>query len=226
MGDYRPCGRGSRCSNPTLDAAGVPAARWGPGAFCASDTRLISEALAGLPRLYTELSLALPRTAQANRDTQVTGSTEAPTPLNLAVEALMRELVMVLVTWEEVCLEPPLPAGATRPGYALARACAALRADLGALLALPRGTQARHGRLVELDGVDAGLDVLRLHHRAGRLLQAPPTIEVRPAPCPACGMYALLLDAATRSTRCQGCRHVISEQQYDAWCGQLTGHGE
>jgi hypothetical protein len=75
-------------------------AAYGPRAFCASDERHIGEAIRGLPEVYTELSLRLAKTGQ--QEERVSGSREAPVPVNLEAETFMRHILLVTLTWEEM----------------------------------------------------------------------------------------------------------------------------
>jgi hypothetical protein len=81
----------------------------------------------------------------------------------------------------------------------------------------------RGQRIRDLDGVEAGRELLRLHTRARSALGQSRVAEARSAPCDACGAYALVKHPEHGQTVCQVCRHVLSEAQYDAWCALLTG---
>lgn len=221
--ETQPCGQGNECADPVTGPLGLPLPRWGPAPFCQRDTQLIAQALDELPRLYVELHLSLPRGSTPMSGDHVSGSREQPTPLNLSVDALMRSMVTCLVTWHEVCLEPDLPAGPVRSSVALAAACRALRANLGRLLALPPTPQARGRKIIDLDGRDAGRDLLRLRQRARLLLRLARHVEECPAPCPACSTYGLMRESGSDVIRCETCAHTMTREDYAAWVEKLVG---
>lgn len=118
------CGRG--CAEG--DYAGNP--KVGPRAFCETDTTHIGAAIRSLPEMYVELRLKLAKGQQ--QEERVSGSREAPTPLDLRIEAFMRHLILVAVSWEEqvrAAASLSQPDGQVRDGIALARACKLLGGD-------------------------------------------------------------------------------------------------
>jgi hypothetical protein len=79
------------------DYQGIP--KRGPRAFCDTDERYIGDAIRGLPQTYVLLrSLLVPSMQQEER---VSGSREAPAPVNLDVQAFMRLIVHVTCGWED-----------------------------------------------------------------------------------------------------------------------------
>lgn len=117
----RPCACGKQCAE--RDYQGNPAR--GPRAFCDTDRRYIGRVIRQFPETYTRLSfLLVPGGQQAER---VSGSQEAPDAVNTRVQAFMREIILVAVSWEEqvraVASLSEIPATAVRDGAALARAC-------------------------------------------------------------------------------------------------------
>jgi|ERR1019366_154692 hypothetical protein len=197
--DYRyddeggtPCACERHCAE--RDYQGNPGL--GPRAFCATDEDRIRDAIAGLPKTYAELRLLLPVTGQ--QEERVTGSREAPVPVNLDIQAFMRVIVHVTCSWEDQVRAAAglsdLPDGRRRDGVALAQACRTLAAHLAVLLSLPSEDKARFapptkklgdlepGSVVRIDdagdawvmaamnGTDAGLEFLRLHGRARGML--------------------------------------------------------
>lgn len=200
--------------------------RWGPAPFCARDTQLIDGALAELPQLYVELHLELGRYGSASGQ-RVSGTRERATPVRLEVDALMRQLHWTLVTWHELTADAVGQTVRTalrqRAGVEVGAACKVLRGQLGVLLRLPPSAVIRAGVVVELDGVQAGLELLRVHARARALLGRHRYVQVREAPCERCGTYALTREAGAELTRCAECGHHTDEDGYLDWCRRLTG---
>ena len=166
----------------------------GPRSFCDTDEQRIRDAIARLPETYAELRLLLPVTGQ--QEERVTGSREAPIPVNLDVDAFMRQVVHVACSWEDQVRAAvrlsDLPDGRRRDGVALAQACRTLAAHLTPLLALPAETKTRYvppskrddlepgswwtdtagdtWTHTDMDGTAAGLEFLQLHGRARGIL--------------------------------------------------------
>ena len=90
-----PCARGIRCEE--RDYQGNP--NLCPRAFCETDTRYIGRAIADMPMTYVELRGLLARTQQAEE--RVSGSREPPLVIAADVQAFMREIVHVTLSWEE-----------------------------------------------------------------------------------------------------------------------------
>ena len=113
--------------------------------FCPRDEGLIGEYLAAMPRLYLLLAAELGRLRSAPLG--VTGGTaESPVPLDLAVDALMRETADSLISWHErvageASLSPPEVRHAgwyvTDGPVQVRDACRALGRQLERLLDLP-----------------------------------------------------------------------------------------
>jgi hypothetical protein len=174
------------------DYQGNPAL--GPRPFCETDERRIKDAITRLPETYAELRLLLPVTGQ--QEERVTGSREAPVPVNLDVQAFMRQIVHITCSWEDQVRAAvhlsDLPDGRRRDGVALAQACRTLAAHLPTLLSLPPETKIRFvapakvsdlepgtwwtdtagdaWAYSDLDGTGAGLEFLQLHGRARGIL--------------------------------------------------------
>ena len=90
-----PCARDNRCEERDYQGN----AQLCPRAFCETDHDYIARAVSGLPRTYVELHGLLARIEQARE--RVSGSREAPIPLATDIQAFMREIVHVTVSWEE-----------------------------------------------------------------------------------------------------------------------------
>lgn len=95
--------------------------------------------LADLPEQYVHLYLALPKAGGSGE--RVSGSRDAPTPLSLRVEALMRDIVAGVTEWERQVRSAaglvPVRRAPQGGGAPVARACRTLTAHADTLLALP-----------------------------------------------------------------------------------------
>jgi hypothetical protein len=109
--------------------------------FCQSDRNLIFRALCGLPELWVRLHQELGVKAQAGE--HVTMSRSAPVPVNLAADALMREVLAVLTSWDEAVR---MNAGLTLPDTQLARQ----RRDGFVITAVDKTLRAHFDRLIGL----------------------------------------------------------------------------
>jgi hypothetical protein len=142
----RECARAERCTDPQFVQVGVRTVRrpaLTPRAFCDSCRDEIAVCVDELPRRWMQVHAKIGDLNVANGD-PVSGSHSAPVPLSLDVDAFLRELVAVLVSWEE---RVRLVAGLTvldtdtarrrRDGVAVTQACRIIGAHIDALLALP-----------------------------------------------------------------------------------------
>lgn len=153
-----PCALGARCYE--RDYAGNP--QRGPRAFCESDRRWVERAIASLPEDYVGLSFLLARSQQ--REERVSGSKEPPLPLAADIDAFMREIHHVALSWEievreTAHLSSPLEDEddegnrRRRMGVELSDACKTLRIQADTLLALSPREMTRHatpGRIRDL----------------------------------------------------------------------------
>jgi hypothetical protein len=183
----------------------------GPRPFCDTDHYRIGDAISRLPQTYAELRLLLPVTGQ--QEERVTGSREAPVPVNLDVQAFMRQVVWVACSWEDQVRAAvrlsDLPDGRRRDGVALAQASRTLTAHLTALLSLPHETKVRFvssrqradmepgefwtdtagdaWAYADMDGTGAGLEFLQVHGRArGMLGLTRQRRKITEVPCDGC----------------------------------------
>lgn len=193
-GGMRDCARGHHCAARTTvvgddgERIVVPARTY--RAYCDADVQKIRACLADLPRRYAQLS-AMIGDKQAPAGPRVSGGRAlAPIPINAGVEALQQQLVEVLVSWEERVRDAAKLASvpSRRGGAAVTTACTILAAHVDVLLSLrPDGMYrtcdiARHEQVpedaigevhpggwihyyVDLGGVEAGMEILNLHHR-------------------------------------------------------------
>lgn len=139
------------------------------------------DAIASLPEDYVLLKTSLAAsTAVSNSGIRVR-AVEAPIPLRVDVEALMRTIAGTLVEWERdvryAARLSPIPDGGIRDGTAVARGAATLVTHYSALLALRLPASAQDG----VDGVNALTD---LHHASLSLVGAARAWEWRELNCP------------------------------------------
>lgn len=239
------CACGRHCAE--RDYEGNPAL--GPRSFCDTDEHRIGDAIAGLPETYASLRLLLPFAGQ--REERVTGSRDAPVPVNLDVQAFMRQIVQVTCSWEDQVRAAvrlaDLPDGRRRDGVALAQASRTLSRHLTALLSMPVETKVRFvppGKLDEtghwwtdtagdawtytdLDGTGAGLEFLQMHGRArGMLGLTRQRRRITEVPCDGCRGKTLVQSEAKAGgwepvVRCTACSVVYLGAHYDLLMGRV-----
>jgi hypothetical protein len=152
--------------------AGTMEPRRTPSPFCPRDTQAILDALAELPTYYLELSHK---------------SKGASGPIGLALTGLTNELHLVLCGWHELTrdaagtvLDTQLRRAAR---YEVEEACKFLHGNVGVLVRLDAAAVVRAGGIRELDGVEAGLEVLALHTRASAALRQSRASGRAPVAC-------------------------------------------
>lgn len=152
MAIQRPCARGERCraaETTVIDDQTVTTPAQTPDTYCRPDRNLIYRCLTELPELWVRVHGELAVKATASGD-KVAGSRTPPVPPNLAADALMREMLRVLASWDErIRAAARLARPDTqlsryrRDGRALAEVVRTLLAHLDGLLALPVDAMAR-----------------------------------------------------------------------------------
>lgn len=152
MAIQRPCARGERCraaETTVIDGETITTPAQTPDTYCRSDRNLIYRCLTELPELWVRVHGELAVKATASGD-KVAGSRTPPVPPNLAADALMREMLRVLASWDErIRAAARLARPDTqlsryrRDGRALAEVVRTLLAHLDGLLALPVDAMAR-----------------------------------------------------------------------------------
>lgn len=203
----RECASGRNCVAVSLE---LPAGSDCP--LCPGCVARASADIAALRGDYADLAAELGRAGAAPGPYVSGGDVEAPVPLALSVEALQRDIVWTLTTWEAPVREaaglPPRREAPVRDVWAVVQA-SRLLADRVALLA---GLDPVWGYA---DGLDAGpverdglygVDQLRrLHVRALGTLGASLTTRRLPGRCPRCGAELLVRDDGADVVRCEGC---------------------
>ena len=129
--------------------------------FCQADRNHIYRQLAGIPELWVRVHQELPVKTQGTE--RVTMSRSAPVPPNLNADALLREILAVLSSWDE---RVRMDAGLTLPDTQLSRqrrdpvvlaeTVRLLTAHLDRLLALPADAMSRTYSLYDLEKIPEG----------------------------------------------------------------------
>jgi hypothetical protein len=244
----RRCARGEHCTRaqPDPDGATVPA--WATdGPFCARDYRQVARALAALPARYVHLWTLLGEKGSRRGD-KIKMSRTPPVPVNLQVDALLRDFVATVVSWEERLrvaagedVDTDL-ARRRRDERALAAAVAYLESRLDGLLGLPAEPMVRflpvhaavslepgtlglvrpHAGYVEvllpLDGAGAGREILHLAYRARSVAG-----ETTPPPVRLIGVPCARVEC-----QCLGLEEVPGDiyKSECTVCGHLMTHTE
>jgi hypothetical protein len=140
----RRCARGERCPGAQADDEGVLQAAWAEEAsFCLRDYRHVARCLDELPEKYVDLRSQLgSKTPQG--DDRVSGSRTPPVPVRLDFDELIRDMLLILCSWEEQLRSAaqltPLDTAMSRhrrDEVALPAAVALLTAHFDRLLVLP-----------------------------------------------------------------------------------------
>ena len=197
-------------------------------------------AIEQLPLDWRDLS---DRLAPGSGGGVVSGSrTEAPIPVNLGVDALMREIAYALTAWEirvrDVAHLSDAPARGVRDQVAVPRAAAILAAHFPVLLALPFEGYMPYDSTapVDEDGPGAVVELTSLHHRARTMLGLTVRRERRELPCPlipcerhgvercteaacvdhisGCGQYTLVQELGGDTVTCDWCGYTLSLDEY------------
>lgn len=148
-----PCARGNLCAG--RDYQGNPARS--PRPFCDKDRAWIVRSIEDLPGDYATIrDQLLPRSTQ--HEQRVSGSKEPPLPLAADVQAFMRELVHVAVSWEEHVRTANrlsgIPAERRRDEIALWKACEILAGHVDSLIALPACEVTRYASPARLKEIE------------------------------------------------------------------------
>jgi hypothetical protein len=211
----------------------------------------VERSLTELPAQYAHLAAELGN--PSGRVSSIRVPFGPRVPLRVDVEALMRLITESLTSWHErvaAAASLTFPAEYRRDGYAVQRAADVMSARTAALLALPPGPMTRavdirdltafpedtpgvvHAAFAEvvldMDGGDAGLEILSLRHLCRAVLgetRARPQ-ELTGVPCRAdgCGLRALVRaeppsDASDPGcwSECMVCGDRMAEGEYREW---------
>lgn len=170
----RPCARGSRC----LESASVlqPDGRrtnepaLGYRTLCDSDRAFALTCIEALPGYYRELGGRI-GDKQQGHGPRVSGSREAPIPVNPSVDELRVDLINIVASWTGRILHVARIVGEVDPDrpashYTLedvGRMCGTLAAHLDALLTLDAGPMTRFMPIGDADDLPDGTPIRRNH---------------------------------------------------------------
>lgn len=144
-GGLRECARAERCTDPQFVQDGPRTVRrpaLTPRAFCDSCRDEIAVCVEDTPKRWVQVHSNIGESNTLDGD-PVSGTQSPPVPLSLDVDAFLREMVAVLVSWEErvrlvagLSVLDTVTARRRRDGVAVAQSCRVLSAHLDALLSL------------------------------------------------------------------------------------------
>jgi hypothetical protein len=99
----RRCARGEHCGNAAITPAGAREPDWALAdlPYCHRCASAVGRALDAMPERYVYLRTHIGDKGAGKQQDRVAGSREAPTPLRLDVDALIRDMVLILVSWHE-----------------------------------------------------------------------------------------------------------------------------
>lgn len=232
------CARGPRCPGRERVGEATLAAWINPErGLCPGCERTVERAIGELPRDYVELAVILGKVGSAGEEL-VSGSRELPVPIRLPIEALMSQIWHETQCWAELVAErvrvdwDTQDARDSRCGAVVQRASSLLANAVSVLLAVraaemvvwgvgPEGFDTRVDAV--LDGVDGGLSLLDLHHRARRFAGLTRMVFRLKVPCPHCKQVLLTQEAGSDLVKCGNdrCGLVMTWNNYETWC-ELT----
>lgn len=188
-------------------------------AYCDADVTRIRRCLDDLPRRFLELGARIGDKGAPDGPRVSGGGQFTPRiPINAGIEAFQQQILEVVESWEERVRDAARltdVSGPRRGGLAVHVACTVLAAHIDVLLALPPDSMYRTCDLAraehipdtavgqihaegewisyntDLGGVDAGVEILNLHHRCLARLGLTPRHHDLITPCWTCGERAL-----------------------------------
>jgi hypothetical protein len=252
----QPCRRDGWCASSVIvydtpDGTGRREPSYGPRPFCERDALLVERSLTELPAQYAHLATELGR--PSGRPSTIRVPFGPRVPLRVDVDALMRLIAESLTSWHErvaAAASLTFPGQRRRAGKAVQRAADVMTGRVAALIALPPEPMTRsvdirdlaafpgdtpgvvHAAfaevVVDLDGGDAGMEIMNLRYLARATLgetKAKPE-ELVGVPCRAdgCGWRAVYRaelpsdpDEPVWWTECARCGDRMSEETYREW---------
>ena len=161
-----PCARGPWCSGSTAtvtDGKTVTSPALCYAAYCQKCRNKVYRDLGEIPELWVRLHQELGSKGQAGEKVTIKGAS-APLPLRADIDAILREYLDVLASWDERVrtarrlAEPDTQDGHLRPdhGRQVQRMCRTLAAHLDDLLELPADAMSRSFSLHDLGKIPEG----------------------------------------------------------------------
>lgn len=234
------CARGEHCAaRKTVAGQGgeriiVPAQTY--RAFCDQDRDRVRDVLDDLPARYNELRARIGDRRTQDGPRVSGGARTAPIPINLGIDALLRQIEEIVLSWDEHVRIVARLADLTAPtrADAVTTACGMLTKHVDALVGVEGVDMsrtmdlARHEHLpgdangwvhpaagwigynTTLDGAEAGTEVLNLHHRSLKVLGYAPQHHDLIVACWECGERSLRRHDGTAGladhVECMRCR--------------------
>ncbi|OLT13033.1 hypothetical protein BJF79_03800 [Actinomadura sp. CNU-125] len=232
------CARGIHCAARTTtiedgERITIPAQTY--RTFCDVDRDRIADVLTDLPARYAELAARIGERRRSDGPRVSGGGRTAPIPINTAVDALLRTVEEIVLSWDERVRDVARLTDLTAANRAAAIpvACGMLAAHVDVLLTLDPETMARTMDLahiehlpedvsgwvrsggwvlynVDLGAEHAGVELLNLHHRTLKMLGYTPQHHPLITPCWECGERGLRRHDGTAGladhVECLNCR--------------------
>jgi hypothetical protein len=215
------------------------------GVLCEGCLLAAERAVPALVLDYRDLEQHLPLSLGQWGDGQPASRDDHPVPLNLAVEALQREIWHVLTTWEEVVRErerlSDSVTGQVRAGWAVQAAAQILTPRVRLLAAVGPVLLNGYPNLDEDDlhrfeGIEYAdvpgwrgvVDFRRLHDRARMLLglTAPREEKIELLPCRDCDARSLYRLPGDDRVYCgnsdDNCTAIYSNEEFRRWAGLVA----
>lgn len=227
------CRRGEYCADhEKVDGAKVGRSINAEAGLCDTCTRHVERAIEALPADYVSLNLILGKGSTVGGE-PIRMTRDLPVPIRLHIEALQSDIVTEAQAWAGSVagiLKINNSPARSRPGPVLDRSCRLLARSTSVLFALRDEKHIRweYGRrvLVARDGLDGGLALLRLHHRARTYLGAVKLVHRLPVPCPRCETMALTREDGSDAIDCGACGRRYTWDEYEKLCLILVDREE
>jgi ribosomal protein L37AE/L43A len=190
------------CPYPRCAGSDGHAVLTGAG-VCEDCRRRVQRDLHATPTLYVQMSLGLPHGGTADINDPVSGTPTPPAPLRIALLDAMSQLARAVTTWHTVVADAanlaPLAAGPVREGWAIDRAARILAARV---------------ELACATAPDLAAQLARDVNYGRRLIGTTPLVHRLAAPCPECGLRALVRRDGAQVVYCRGCHATWDEALY------------
>ncbi|MFV2195243.1 hypothetical protein [Nocardiopsis sp. LOL_012] len=219
---YQQCVRGPRCAEATVNPdTGERTGSLTFRPYCDPCTAHIKAKVQDLPVVYRELRAQYGiQPTLGSEDVRVHTSRVDPSiPIREDLDVLVTEIETTVASYEDrvrqqLGMGQAPPSSWKRRADRVERACRLLAERVTVLLSLPLEWMRIDGAHDERGGVDAGLDLLDLHHRADRAGGSQPVRYVVPVVCPQCRLPAGVTRVAGEDGATCLCGYVIGEDEY------------